>query len=813
MSLPIYSVRSALSLTHQVLIELFSTVAAREILQTAFGESFNFDAALDWLTTEAASSFSNFPNLEIRSATEINYADGAYAAETNTIYLAAEFIAQNEADPDAISRVILEEYGHFLDSRFNDFDTVGDEGQIFAHYAGENFLTAAELVAARSQDDRASVILDNRSIEIEQANPGDNSAFDLIGLTQLRNDPQFVGIDGSGVSIAVIDTGIDTSHPLIAPNYIGGYDFIDDDYDISDPDGHGTHISGIIGAADKTIGVAPDVNLIGLRVMDKSGSGSMGKIETALRWVLSNHQRYNITAVNLSLGIGSFSSESEARVYGSFIADELQRLEDNGVTVVSSIGNNYFANTDTSLTDISFPAIFSTLAVGAVWQDGSQSNTSWHGGSIDYSTGTDRLVSFSQRSDAANVIFAPGTSIASTLSGGGIGRDSGTSQASPHISGAVALLQEASLQFGDRLLTPAEVADILRTTGDRIFDGDDEDDNVSNTNLSYSRVNVYSAVREVKRRYDKLNLSVNNSTESTIDVNGTIAGAYIVPDLSFPLDPFRETIGRDGDKPNGMASLLIYDNDVDFYSFRVTSLGTVSIEVTANNNFDSYLRLFDAAGNELAANNNFDSSTLLSRLDLNLELGTYYLGVSGYNNTNYDPNLVSSGIAGSTGDYELNFSFEPETSTIHRFFRSDIGVHFYTASEAERDAIDANLSHYIYEGESFASALESNDSFTGAKPVYRFFNTSTGAHLYTMSEAERDHIDSKLTNYSFEGVAYYGYESDRPDAIPLYRFYNAQIDAHFYTPSSVEKDAILANLPDYQLEGSDGIAFYVEPLT
>ena len=805
MTLPIYSVKSALFLTHQVLIDLFSTVAGREVLQAAFGKSFDLDAAVNWLKTEVESSFSNFPPIEIRSAIEINYADGAYAAKTNTIYLAAEFVAQNEEDPDAISRVILEEYGHFLDSRFNHFDTMGDEGQIFAHYAGEKFLTAAELIAARTEDDRALVALDDRLIEIEQANPGDNSAFDLIGLTQLRNDPQFVGIDGSGVSVAVIDTGIDASHPLIAPNYIAGYDFIDDDYDASDPDGHGTHISGIVGATDETIGVAPDVGLIGLRVLNKSGSGSMSKIETALRWVLSNRQRYNITAVNLSLGIGSFSSESEAWVYGSFISDELQRLEDSGVTVISSTGNNYFTNIDTSLTNISFPAISSTLAVGAVWKDGSQSRTTWLGGSMDYSTGADRLASFSQRSDAANVIFAPGTSIASTLLGGGIGEDSGTSQASPHISGAVALLQEASLQFGDRLLTPAEVAEILRTTSDPIFDGDDEDDNVSNTNLSYFRVNVYSAVREVKRRSDELNLAANNFAESTVDVNGTIARAYIVPNLSLPFDPFRETIGRDGDR--------IYDNDVDFYSFRVTSLGTVSIEVTTDNSddFDSYLRLFDAAGNELAANDS-DSSTL-PRLDLNLELGTYYVGVSGYNNTNYDPNLASSGIAGSTGDYALDFSFDAETSTIHRFFRSDIGVHFYTASEVERDAIDANLPHYVYEGESFSSAIEPTDSLTGAKPVYRFFNTSTGAHLYTMSEVERNHIDSKLNNYSFEGVAYYGYESDRPGATPLYRFYNAQIDAHFYTPSSVERDAILANLPDYQLEGSDGIAFYVEPLT
>ena len=126
-------------------------------MQAAFGESFDLDAAVNWLTAEAESSFSNFPALEIRSAVEINYADGAYAAETNTIYLSAEFVVQNEKDSKAISRVILEEYGHFLDSRFNHFDTAGDEGQMFAHYAEGEFLTAAKLVAARTEDDLALV--------------------------------------------------------------------------------------------------------------------------------------------------------------------------------------------------------------------------------------------------------------------------------------------------------------------------------------------------------------------------------------------------------------------------------------------------------------------------------------------------------------------------------------------------------------------------------------------------------------------------------------------------------------------------------
>lgn len=510
--------------------------------------------------------------------------------------------------------------------------------------------------------DRQQPILNDSLLNITQANPGDNPAFDLIGLTQLRNEPQYDGIDGSGFSVAVIDTGIDLTHPLIAPNYVTGYDFVDNDSDPSDPQEHGTHVSGIVGARDETIGVAPDVGLIGLRVAGSDGGAFITDLEAALAWVLENQEQYNITAVNLSLGGGFFTNETE--VQGSILnilVDDIQRLEAAGVTVVAAAGNGYFTNSEQpNQANIAAPAIFSTIAVGAVWQDNITRNISWQSGGIDFSTGTDRITSFSQRLVAPNLVFAPGAIISSTLPGGEIGGRAGTSQAAPHVAGSVALLQEASLQFGGRLLTTDEVTEILFTTGDVIIDGDDEDDNVNNTNSSYIRINLYNAVEEVRRRYDDIISSPENSSQ------------------------------------------------------------------------------------------------------------------------------------------------------VYRFFRSDIGVHFYTASRAERNNIIGNLPNYIYEGESYQSAT---DPLTGASsPVYRFLNTTTGTHFYTISETERDNITNNLPNYNLEGIAYYGYTSDRPGATPLYRFYNPVTDSHFYTPSAVERDAVLANLPDYQLEGQDGIAFYVEPI-
>ena len=237
------SVSKPILLSQNSLTTLIDSPQRENILQAIFGDRFDVDAAIAWLSAEANNNFSNFPTIEIVSAQSINHAQGAYSADTNTIYLATQFVAQNDNSPETIRDVILEEYGHFLDAQFNPIDAVGDEGYLFAGMTQKRAFTPQEIASVRAESDIATIAINNQTIQIEQANPGDNPAFDLIGLTQLRNDPNFTGIDGTGFSVAVIDTGIDTNHPLLAPNYLAGYDFLDDDDDPSDPDGHGTPCS------------------------------------------------------------------------------------------------------------------------------------------------------------------------------------------------------------------------------------------------------------------------------------------------------------------------------------------------------------------------------------------------------------------------------------------------------------------------------------------------------------------------------------------------------------------------------------------
>ena len=154
---------------------------------------------------------------------------------------------------------------------------------------------------------------------------------------------------------------------------------------------------------------------------------------------------------------------------------------------------------------------------------------------------------------------------------------------------------------------------------------------------------------------------------------------------------------------------------------------------------------------------------------------------------------------------------------VYRFFETEKGFHFYTSSEPERDSIqqqsESGELSYSYEGESFAALAEDDDGdpLTGAKPVYRFFNNLTGAHLYTISEIEKDSIVNNLSDYNLEGVAYYAYDEPQENTIPLYRLYNGDTGTHFFTPSATEKDNTLDTLSQYSAEGNDGTAFYVLP--
>ncbi|PAX51879.1 putative Ig domain-containing protein [Brunnivagina elsteri] len=315
------------------------------------------------------------------------------------------------------------------------------------------------------------------------------TATNLINLDDFQADTRFANIKGQGYTTVIIDTGIDLDHPFfgadnnndgIADKIIYQYDFADKDNNASDKNGHGSHIASI--AAN----IAPNANIIALKVFKDNGAGYFSDLEAALQWVNQNADTYNIASVNLSVGDSQNWSTANAR-YG--IGDELAAIASQNIIIAAAAGNNFYQfNSNPGL---AYPAADpNTISVGAIWADSFGTNKTFSGGATDYTTGGDAIASFSQRHPSLLDVFAPGIFITGANATGGTQSMGGTSQATPFISGIAVLAQQIAQEKLGRELTLTEFRTLLNNTSDLINDGDDENDNVTNTGLDYSRINL-----------------------------------------------------------------------------------------------------------------------------------------------------------------------------------------------------------------------------------------------------------------------------------------------------------------------------------
>lgn len=510
---------------------------------------------------------------------------------------------------------------------------------------------------------------------------------DITQLTALRNDPAFAGVDGSGVGVAVIDTGVFANHPDLVGNFVAYFDAVGfsstspgtTDASVAfDPNGHGTHVAGTVASTNPEIGVATAADLIGIRGLPSAGDPNpqFDTVSNALQWVINNHQRFNIRVVNMSLGDYTTNFNTVPGGARPAVFSELDRL---GITTVIASGNNY-ANFATP--GASSPSIFGTLSVANTWPDNGQGESfpqlGGNGNRINFVAGEsdaapDRFAATSQRSTLGNQVAAPGSGIFSTWNDPAklYNTISGTSMASPFVAGTVALMQDAAMTYGGRYLTTAEVQSIVLNSADTIVDasvstnfripvGFDEqgrpfrtgpDQDLPETGLTFKRVNVYSAVRTVFQVVTGRAPDPDPGDEG--DTNNTTAGAVVVPALdATERFLFNGTVGTDGTVATGA-------DDIDLFRVVLDSPGNLTVSSAApvgGASFDAYLRLFDASGAPITAADNAGPNPYPVLQSGRLPAGTYYVGISSVSNVSYDITSGAAANGASTGDYTLSIS-------------------------------------------------------------------------------------------------------------------------------------------------------------
>lgn len=256
---------------------------------------------------------------------------------------------------------------------------------------------------------------------------------DLIQAPKMWNETK-----GKGIKIAVLDTGCDLSHADLKERITGGRNFTDDDN--SDPNifkdynGHGTHVAGTIAAHENdagVIGVAPEADLLIVKVLNKDGSGQY-------EWIINGiHYAIEQNADIISMSLGGPADVPE-------LHDAIKAAVKKNILVVCAAGNE--GDGDDSTDEFAYPGCYNeVISVGAVNLERDSSEFTNSHNEID--------------------LVAPGEEILSTFLNGKYATLSGTSMAAPHVSGALALIKDlANKQFERKLSEPELYAQLIRRT-------------------------------------------------------------------------------------------------------------------------------------------------------------------------------------------------------------------------------------------------------------------------------------------------------------------------------------------------------------
>lgn len=341
--------------------------------------------------------------------------------------------------PSVASSSIATSTKHYI-IRYRNKPGKNEENTISTKHGGKvrrNFQSVDAISADLNEKEITRVTSDPSILSVEEdtvVTAKDLEFETTWGVTRLGASTTYASdVIGTGVRVAILDTGIDYTHPDLIASYAGGYNFVAGNTDPKDDNGHGTHIAGTISAAHNgvgVVGVAPGVQLYALKVLDSTGSGFTSSIIAALDWAIAN----KIQITNNSFGSPTTMGSAAQAAY--------ERAKLAGILNVAAAGNSGTCNTTTDT--VEYPAKYtSTLAVAATDSTNGHACFSGSGTKVE--------------------ISAPGVAIISTKNGGGTASFTGTSMATPHVAASAALVAQSLAAVG-RPVNATTITQVLEST-------------------------------------------------------------------------------------------------------------------------------------------------------------------------------------------------------------------------------------------------------------------------------------------------------------------------------------------------------------
>lgn len=291
-------------------------------------------------------------------------------------------------------------------------------------------------VSEIKKDSRVAYVVQDRVVsadgKVSSTTTTTNAQTTPNGVKRIGNS---VANNGSGVKVAVLDSGVDLTHPDLKANLATvSKSCVSTARTANDDNGHGTHVAGTIAAVNNTVGVvgvASGAKIVPVKVLDRTGNGSWSTVICGIDWVTANAAAYNIKVANMSLSGTGVSDNNCGYTNNDPLHQAICRSTAAGVTYVVAAGNEG-VNASSSV-----PASYddAVIAVSAL------ADTDGVKGGLGLSTtygADDTFASFSNYGSSVD-IAAPGVNIKSTWRGGTYSTINGTSMASPHVAGAAVL--------------------------------------------------------------------------------------------------------------------------------------------------------------------------------------------------------------------------------------------------------------------------------------------------------------------------------------------------------------------------------------